>query len=90
VVHWHYPGNLKPNHERSMTPEPVKAAADGAVPDDELNFEAVLARFDGDPYAALGAAIDDITYLQKELTFASLLMSYGYARGWTPLAKRSA
>lgn len=73
-----------------MTSEPVKATGGGAVPDDDLSIEAVLARFDGDPYAALGAAIDDISYLHKELTFASLLMSYGYARGWAPLAKRSA
>lgn len=73
-----------------MTPEPAKVAAGEAVPADDLSIEAVLARFDGDPHAALGAAIDDISYLRRELVFASLAMSYGYARGWTPLAKRPA
>ncbi|MCG6115855.1 MAG: hypothetical protein MEQ84_11715 [Mesorhizobium sp.] len=71
-----------------MTSEPAKATAGEAVHDDDLNIDVVLARFHGDPYAALGAAIDDIAYLRKELVFASLTMSYGYARGWTPLAKR--
>ena len=71
-----------------MTSEPVTATAGEAVPDDDLNIDAVLAQFNGDPHAALRAAIDDIAYLRSELVFASLTMSYGYARGWTPLAKR--
>jgi hypothetical protein len=50
----------------------------------DLSLSAVLARFDGDARAALEAALDDIAHLQQELTYASLAMSYGFARGWRP------
>jgi hypothetical protein len=70
-----------------MTPEPAKASAGEAVPCDDLTLEAVLARFGGDAHAALEAALSDVAYLRQELGFASLAMSYGFARGWKPLAE---
>lgn len=66
-----------------MRPEPFKES-DREAMRDEMSVEAVLARFDGDATAALEAALHDITFLQHELTLASLAMSYGYARGWKP------
>jgi predicted ATPase len=71
-----------------MTPEPEKASAGEAVPDDVLSLEAILDRFNGDSRAALEAALSDIAFLRKELHFASLAMSYGFARGWTPCTER--
>lgn len=71
-----------------MTPEPEKVSAGEAVPDDELSLEAILARFNGDSRAALEAALSDIVFLRKELDFASLAMSYGFARGWKPCTER--
>ncbi len=65
-------------------PDAAKAPAGEAVPDGDLNIEAVLARFGGDAQVALAAALSDIARLQQELAFASLTMSYGFARGWRP------
>lgn len=65
--------------------EPVTAAKGEAVPEEQtLSVDAVLIRFDGDARAALAAALDDISYLRKEISFASLAMSYGFTRGWRP------
>lgn len=65
----------------SPAPATGEAMASGAVDD-------VLARFDGDARAALEAALCDIAFLRKEITFASLAMSYGFARGWRPKIER--
>lgn len=72
----------------TMTSEPIKETAGEAVPDNDISMDAVLARFGGDPHAALEAALADVAYLSRELDTASLAMSFGFARGWTPLAKR--
>ena len=71
-----------------MKPEPAKAADGEAVPVVDLSVDAVLARFEGDPRAALEAALADVAYLSRELDTASLAMSFGFARGWSPLTKR--
>lgn len=68
--------------------EPAKATSGEAVPDEGLNVEAVLARFDGDPIAALTAAVEDVIFLRREIEFARLSMSYGFARGWRPALER--
>lgn len=61
--------------------KPAMAADGEAVPAEvDMTVEAVLARFNGDARAALTAALDDIARLSEELTFASLAMSYGFAR----------
>lgn len=68
--------------------EPAREPDGEAVTGDDITIEAVLARFNGDPHAALAAALDDIAYLQRELSFASLAVSYGFARGWTPMVAK--
>ena len=60
--------------------EPARATAGEAVPETDMSVEAVLSRFNGDARAALAAAIEDIARLDRELQFASLAMSYGFAR----------
>ncbi|MCV0394371.1 MAG: hypothetical protein K5872_15975 [Rhizobiaceae bacterium] len=62
--------------------EPAKTREGEAMPD--LAIDDVLIRFDGDHHAALVAALSDIAHLRRELQFASLAMSYGFARGWRP------
>lgn len=47
-------------------------------------IDEVLSRFNGDAHAALEAALTDLAFLRRELTLASLAMSYGFARGWRP------
>ena len=75
---------------RNALAEPARKVDGEVVPGDDLTIEAVLARFNGDSRAALTAALDDIASLQRELSFANLTMSYGFARGWTPsIAKQS-
>lgn len=66
--------------------EPAKAVDSEA--NDSLDLDAVLARFNGDAVAALQAALEDVAFLRRELTFASLAMSYGFARGWRPAIER--
>jgi hypothetical protein len=68
--------------------EPAKATAGEAVPDDALTVETVLARFNGDAHAALECALSDIAHLERDLSFASLAMSYGFARGWRPSVQK--
>ena len=67
--------------------EPQKAAAGEAFADD-LSFDAVMARFNGDARAALRCALDDIDFLRREIGFARLAMSYGFERGWRPSLER--
>lgn len=65
-----------------MVPERAQIA------DDPMSIDAVLRRFDGDAHAALAAALDDVTFLRREIEFARLAMSYGFARGWRPALER--
>lgn len=67
--------------------EPATATAGNAMADDN-SINAVLARFNGDAHAALECALSDIEYLQQQIRFASLAMSYGFARGWRPSIER--
>lgn len=55
---------------------------------DGCDLDAVLARFDGDAQAALAAALEDVSFLRREIAFARLAMSYGFARGWLPALER--
>ncbi|MBB4095290.1 hypothetical protein HGG72_16830 [Ochrobactrum pecoris] len=50
--------------------------------DDEI--ELVLAYHKGDVQAAIGALLKDRDFLVKEIEYASLAMSMGFARGWKP------
>lgn len=38
----------------------------------------------GDVRAALETSMSEVERLRKELAFATLAMSYGFARGWQP------
>lgn len=40
----------------------------------------------GDIRAALAASMAEAAELREEITFASLAMSFGFARGWKPKA----
>ena len=68
--------------------EPAKAMNSEAVPSDSLDIDAVLERFEGNAVAALSAALDDVAFLRREIQFARLAMSYGFARGWRPKLER--
>lgn len=68
--------------------KPAMATNGEAVPEKDLDVEAVLARFGGDARAALGAALEDLAFLQNEIQFARLAMSYGFTRGWRPALER--
>lgn len=68
--------------------EPATATGGEAVPGAGTEVEAVLARFNGDARAALTAAIEDVTFLRREIEFARLAMSYGFSRGWRPALER--
>ncbi|MBK0023098.1 hypothetical protein IAE29_19535 [Ochrobactrum sp. S46] len=50
--------------------------------DDEI--ELVLAYQKGDVRAAIEALLKDRDFLVKEIEYASLAMSMGFARGWKP------
>lgn len=52
------------------------------------DVDTILNRFDGDARVALRAALDDIAYLRREVEFAALAMSFGFARGWRPATER--
>lgn len=67
--------------------EPAKATSGEALTE-SMDVEAVLARFGGDPIAALTAAMEDVIFLRREIEFARLAMSYGFARGWRPALER--
>lgn len=50
--------------------------------DDEI--EMVLAYHKGDAWAAIEALLKDRDFLVKEIEYASVAMSMGFARGWKP------
>lgn len=50
--------------------------------DDEI--EQVLAYYQGDVRAAIEGLLKDRDFLVKEIEYASLAMSFGFARGWKP------
>ena len=50
----------------------------------EDEIEMVLAYHKGDVRAAIGALLKDRDFLVKEIEYASLAMSMGFARGWKP------
>jgi hypothetical protein len=80
--------DLHQQGDSDMT-QPAAATASEAMADDN-SIGAVLARFNGNAHAALECALSDIAFLQKEITYASLAMSYGFARGWRPSIERPA
>ncbi|GAA5542625.1 MULTISPECIES: hypothetical protein [Brucella/Ochrobactrum group] len=49
---------------------------------DEIDL--VLAFHDGDVRAAIETLLKDRDFLVKEIEYASLAMSMGFARGWKP------
>lgn len=69
-----------------MRPRQAPCATDS--PEDALTVDAVLRSFDGDARAALGAALEDVAFLRREIEFARLAMSYGFTRGWRPALER--
>ena len=68
--------------------EPAMATNGEAAPCSGLDIDAVLDRFHGDAVAALAAALEDVAFLRREIGFARLAMSYGFARGWRPAIER--
>ena len=50
----------------------------------EDEIDQVLAYHDGDVRAAIKALLSDRDFLVKEIEYASLAMSMGFARGWKP------
>lgn len=68
--------------------EPALAPDGEAVPEHHSDVDAVIATFGGDARAALAAALEDISFLRREIGFARLAMSYGFARGWRPAIDR--
>lgn len=68
--------------------EPVPATGGDAV--SENSVDTVIAQFDGNPSAALCAALDEITLLRREIELARLATSSGFTRGWRPSLERTA
>ncbi|WP_025089582.1 hypothetical protein [Brucella intermedia] len=60
----------------------MNAVAQGNEYDDEI--ELVLAYHKGDARAAIESLLKDRDFLVKEIEYASLAMSMGFARGWKP------
>ncbi|MEL4373528.1 CUE domain-containing protein [Brucella cytisi] len=50
----------------------------------EDEIELVLAYHKGDVRAAIESLLKDQDFLVKEIEYASLAMSMGFARGWKP------
>lgn len=71
-----------------MRPRQAPCATD--TPEDAMTVDVVLRNFDGDARAALGAALEDLAFLRREIEFARLAMSYGFSRGWRPALERPA
>jgi hypothetical protein len=67
-----------------MSAKPTFRADGEALP--EPMVDKVLAVYAGDHRAAIEALLADRAYLERELAFASLAMSFGFARGWRPAA----
>lgn len=70
-----------------MQTEPVKSGSRSSREMVE-DVDSILQRFDGDARAALRAALDDIAFLRREVEFAAMAMSFGFARGWRPATER--
>lgn len=68
--------------------EPMPATCGDAVP--ENSVDAVIAQFNGNPSAALCAALDEIAFLRREIELARLATSSGFTRGWRPSQERTA
>jgi hypothetical protein len=51
-------------------------------PEDEI--EEALAYHQGDARATIAALLAEREFLLREIEYASLAMSYGFARGWKP------
>jgi hypothetical protein len=49
----------------------------------EADMDATIAAFGGDPREAVRGLLADNAALQRELDLASLMMSYGFTRGWS-------
>jgi hypothetical protein len=64
--------------------EPMKAPAGEAMP----NVDEILAEFRGDARAAIASLVADVAHLERELSFASLAMGFGFTRGWRPSRSR--
>ncbi|KAB2681706.1 CUE domain-containing protein [Brucella tritici] len=60
----------------------MNAVAQGNEYYDEI--ELVLAYHKGDVRAAIESLLKDRDFLVKEIEYASLAMSMGFARGWKP------
>jgi hypothetical protein len=50
----------------------------------------VLKAHRGDVRAAIAGLLEDVDYLQGEIAYASLALSRGFTRGWTPSFRRMA
>jgi hypothetical protein len=70
--------------EKDPRPAPrIPEAEPEAEPDREADTDATIAAFGGDPREAVKALLVDNAALQRELDLASLMMSYGFTRGWS-------
>lgn len=47
-------------------------------------IDLILAYYDGDVRSAIEALLKDRDFLIKEIEYASVAMSIGFARGWKP------
>ncbi len=64
--------------------EPATAPVGEAV----AEVDEILVEFRGDARAAIAALAADVAHLERELSFASLAMGFGFARGWRPSRSR--
>nr|WP_278388388.1 hypothetical protein [Brucella intermedia] len=60
----------------------MNAVAQGNEYEDEIDL--VLNYHKGDARAAIESLLKDRDFLVKEIEYASLAMSMGFARGWKP------
>lgn len=66
------------------TQKPMEKAMNALVQNYEDEIEQVLSYHGGDVRAAIDALLKDRDFLVKEIEYASLAMSMGFARGWKP------
>jgi len=66
------------------TQKPMEKAMNALVQNYEDEIEQVLSYHGGDVRAAIDALLKDRGFLVKEIEYASLAMSMGFARGWKP------
>lgn len=62
----------------------MEKAMNALVQNYEDEIEQVLSYHGGDVRAAIDALLKDRDFLVKEIEYASLAMSMGFARGWKP------